>query len=144
MNNRFLMSFFLCALLSFMPSHADELYDFIGHHLVTSYVGCDEKALTDLEGLENAMEEAVKASGATILSSAKYEFPGNGLTMVFLLSESHASIHTYPEHGACFIDLFTCGDTCDEKKFESVLIDYLQPSHINRKLLHRNSEIEME
>lgn len=144
MRSRFLMPFFVCILLYVVPSQADELYDFMGHHLVTSYMGCDQKSLIDLEMLELVMEEAVKASGATILSSSKYIFPENGLTMVFLLSESHASIHTYPEHGACFIDLFTCGDTCDEKKFESVLLEYLQPSQINRKLLHRNSEIEVE
>ncbi len=142
MNNRFLLSFFVCALCYLMPSYADEPYEFIGHHLLTSYMGCDEGALTDTKTLENIMEEAARASGATILSSAKHIFPGDGLTMVLLLQESHASIHTYPEYGACFIDLFTCGNSCDEKKFESVLENYLKPTQINRKFLQRNSVVE--
>lgn len=144
MMKRFLMPILLCSVVYLVPARADDAYEFIGHHLVTSYMGCDSQSLTDVGMLEQVMQEAVKACGATILSSAKYVFPENGLTMVFLLSESHASIHTYPEHGACFIDLFTCGNTCDEKKFESVLMDYLRPSQVNRKLLHRNSEVEAE
>lgn len=29
------------------------------------------------------------------------------------ISESHLTIHTWPEHGAALIDLFTCGDSTD-------------------------------
>lgn len=88
-------------------------YAFLGQHLVASYKGCNAAALTDITMLKQIFEEAVKASGATILSSLSHTFASDGLTMVFLLSESHASIHTYPEHNACFIDLFTCGKKCD-------------------------------
>lgn len=115
----------------------EEPYDFVGYHLVASFMECDQSALVDLVGLEKALEEAVIASGAQILGSSKYVFPSNGLTMVFLLSESHASIHTYPEHAACFIDLFTCGHSCDATKFETVLEAYLHPKKVSRQLLLR-------
>src|SRR5258708_36285674 len=80
-------------------------YAFTGRHLVVSYLGCDPTALADHQGLLWAMGAAVKASGARLLKTCKYPFSQGGLTAVMLLSESHASIHTYPEHSACFVDL---------------------------------------
>jgi len=35
------------------------------------------------------------------------------VTVVAGISESHLTIHTWPEHGAALIDLFTCGDSAD-------------------------------
>lgn len=35
---------------------------------------------------------------------------GNGYTTVGLLSTSHISIHTFPEHDGCQFDLFSCED----------------------------------
>jgi S-adenosylmethionine/arginine decarboxylase-like enzyme len=40
----------------------------------------------------------------------------NGLTGCFILSESHLTFHTYPEHKGCFFDLFTCGTRCQPEK----------------------------
>lgn len=131
-------------MFSGLISANEPLHDFVGHHFVASYLGCDLEALTDLDSLEKTLEEAVIASGAKILSSTKHIFPPDGLTMVILLSESHASIHTYPEFGACFIDLFTCGHTCDSKPFAEKLEMYLKPKIINKRLLLRDSSIQDE
>jgi len=116
-------------------------YAFQGVHFLASYNGCDEAALTNLKQLSSVMLEAARASGATILDSAEYVFPPDGLTMVLLLSESHASIHTYPEHQACFIDLFTCGTKCSSERFDKVLRDYLKPKDVQARLLVRNQSI---
>src|SRR5205807_611048 len=101
---------------------AEEVFEFKGSHFIASYLDCDQAALTDVDALTSAMEDAARASGATILKTAAHVFPPNGLTMVILLSESHASIHTYPEFGACFVDLFTCGTKCSAQKFHEVLL----------------------
>lgn len=121
----------------------DILYEFTGHHLLVSYVDCDKEALVDFENLEKMMKQGALASGATILSSIKHIFPPTGFTMVILLSESHASIHTYPEYGACFVDFFTCGHSCNASKFDQVLVDYLKPQKVSRQLLLRDHDIIM-
>jgi S-adenosylmethionine decarboxylase len=119
----------------------EEFYLFEGKHFMASYLNCRQDSLINLPELEQAFEEAVKASGATIISSLKKVFPPHGFTMIFLLSESHASIHTYPEHNACFVDLFTCGPNCDATKFETVFKEYLHPQQENSCLFLRNGEI---
>jgi S-adenosylmethionine decarboxylase len=117
-------------------------YQFYGKHFLVSYCDCDQEALRDTAQLSKVMSQAAEASGATILKTSEYVFSPDGLTMVILLSESHASIHTYPEHGACFVDLFTCGDRCSHEKFDAVLRDYLKPGNVDGRLLIRNQGIE--
>jgi len=119
-----------------------EEYRFAGRHFLGSYLSCDASAMTDVDSLIDAMDRAVVASGATILNKTPYIFPPNGLTIVYTLSESHASIHTYPEHGSCFVDLFTCGDHCSSEKFHEVLSAYLKPAQIDARLLIRTETIE--
>ena len=112
-------------------------YEFIGYHMMASYLYCDPKALTDLGGLNKAMHQAVQASGATLLQTVEHVFPPNGFSMIMLLSESHASIHTYPEYNACFVDFFTCGRHCSSEKFDEVLRDYLHPAEASSRLFLR-------
>lgn len=136
--NRFILALFL---LSETLLCSDEFF-FKGKHFVASYIDCNLRSLSDLDTLIHTMDKAVQLSGATILDKTPYVFPPNGLTMVYLLSESHASIHTYPEHGACFVDLFTCGDTCSSEKFDEVLREYLQPKQVNARLFLRDQNVQ--
>ncbi len=125
------------------PCHEGE-HPFSGRHLVVQYLGCDVTALEDHEGLLRAMREAVVASGATLLKMSEHPFEGGGLTAVMLLSESHASIHTYPEFGACFVDLFTCGHNCRAEDFDAVLRAYLRPRDASAKVLLRSQGLVAE
>ena len=112
-------------------------YEFYGRHLMTQYYDCDETALSNISQLNEIMKQATLASGATLLKTIDYSFEPSGYTLVLLLSESHASIHTYPEHRSCFIDFFTCGRHCSAEKFETFLRDYLQPKKIVSELRER-------
>jgi S-adenosylmethionine decarboxylase len=115
-------------------------FEFKGKHFFASYLDCDLEALQNVDRLIDAMDDAVKSSNATILNKTAHVFPPSGLTIVYLLSESHASIHTYPENGACFVDLFTCGDHCKAKPFHEVLTAYLKPKNVNSKLFLRDTD----
>ncbi len=116
-------------------------HKFIGHHLFATYSKCNEAALKNLNGLAYAMEQAVKASGATFLRSVKHVFPNGGFTMLILLSESHASIHTYPEYNACFVDIFTCGTFCLVEKFDLAMQDYLRPEETHQRISLRGKTV---
>jgi S-adenosylmethionine decarboxylase len=136
---------FFCLLSSLAlatENYEASSYKFRGVHFLASYCNCELQALNNLEDLIAAMNNAVEKSGATILKTSSWVFPPTGLTMVFLLSESHASIHTYPEHGACFVDLFTCGEKCSAEKFDTAIREYLRPKVVNQRTLIRDEEIQ--
>ncbi|HEY9678903.1 MAG TPA: adenosylmethionine decarboxylase [Drouetiella sp.] len=116
----------------------DTNYEFSGFHLIASYSGCDPARLQNKDGMLNAMRNAVKKAGATLLRECDYTFENGAFTAVMLLSESHASVHTYPEVNACFIDLFTCGTTCDPRKFHDVIRSYLRPTQTAANIVRRN------
>lgn len=123
--------------LKVSESEKQKEYEFIGHHFFASYRGCQSEALNNEEALIAAMKSAVEASGATILNYVKHAFTQGGITLLMLLAESHASIHTYPEHGSCFVDLFTCGRACSSEEFSKSLQSYLKPERIDSQVLVR-------
>lgn len=129
-------------LIVFCFSLFAQEHAFTGKHFVASYLECDLRAISDLDELIKAMDGAVRSSGATILAETPYIFPPNGLTIVYLLSESHASMHTYPEYGACFVDLFTCGDHCSCETFDQILRAYLKPKQVTAHLFLRNEDVQ--
>jgi S-adenosylmethionine decarboxylase len=62
------------------------------------------------------------------------QFKPQGVTVLALLSESHASIHTYPEVGAAFVDVFTCGTRANPALAVQLLADTLgaQSGRVNK------------
>jgi len=71
----------------------------------------------------------------TVLERVFHFFVPQGMTCLYLLSESHLSIHTWPERKFCSIDLFCCRELGDDKIREivSMLRDHL---HLGRIKCH--------
>lgn len=90
----------------------DSGYTFNGIHIFAEFYGVSNDLLNDQAALVDIMRSAAIATGATILNESSHKFIPEGVTVLLLLAESHASIHTYPSHSAAFIDIFTCGN-CD-------------------------------
>lgn len=55
---------------------------------------------------EAFMEQEIQAAGLTQVGKVTHDFPGGGFTAVLCLTESHISIHTWPEYGLCTCDVF--------------------------------------
>jgi len=133
---------FIVVLCAAAPFLGQEVHEFAGKHFLASYLDCDPTAICDLQGMLDAMDQAVAASNATILDKRAHVFPPHAVTVVYLLSESHASLHTYPEFGACFVDLFTCGTRCSAEGFDALLRAYLKPKEVNARYFLRSDAIE--
>jgi len=93
-----------------------------GRHLILDLYGCDPEILDDYEELERLLETALNMAGATILRIFGEKFQPQGVTLLALLAESHASIHTWPCEKYCAIDLYTCGTATSTDKAASFLI----------------------
>jgi S-adenosylmethionine decarboxylase proenzyme len=60
--------------------------------------------------LKDLLFQAIKESKATIMDYVEHKFEPQGYSLVVLIGESHASLHTYPEKNGIFFDFFTCGE----------------------------------
>jgi S-adenosylmethionine decarboxylase len=112
-------------------------YKFFGKHYLASFVGCDSKSLLDIHSLKMSMINGINKTGSTILSCTEKIFDNGGYTILFLLAESHCSIHTYPENNSMFTDLFTCGDKCDHIHYHNEMTEYLKPKNVSFDLIIR-------
>ena len=82
----------------------------VGQHGLLDLYGVNKALLCDEGQLSHYLTEAARLAGATILQSHFHSFgTHDGITGVLLLSESHMSIHTWPEHQFAAIDIFMCG-----------------------------------
>jgi len=63
---------------------------------------------TDKYELRKKYNKILKDSGFNILSFLEYSFEPQGYTALWLLSESHLAIHTFPEHNKSYIELSSC------------------------------------
>jgi S-adenosylmethionine decarboxylase len=112
------------------------MYEAAGKHVICDMDGVDFEILDNMNYCEWIMDHAIKKSGATVLNIQQHKFEPNGLTILFLLSESHFSIHTYPDQNKCMLDAFTCGDK-DPEVSMNVMIDAFKPTRFNMQTIQR-------
>ena len=81
---------------------------FAGTHLLVDVL--KGTRLDDIGHIEQTFRECIEVSGATLLHIHLHHFtPNGGVSGVAVLSESHISIHSWPEYGYAAIDIFMCG-----------------------------------
>ena len=93
----------------------------VGRHVVLDLFDVDPRRMRDAETETSALRQALTACGFHVLGDCWHAFDGGGATGLVLLSESHASFHTYPERGYVAFDLFACGDADLEGLVERIL-----------------------
>jgi S-adenosylmethionine decarboxylase len=87
--------------------------------------------------MEEALREAVRQAGATLLHIHLHHFtPNGGISGVAVLAESHISVHSWPERDFAAFDVFMCGDAEPEKAIE-VLKTAFTPARVNVATLLR-------
>jgi|UniRef100_A0A7V3VT98 S-adenosylmethionine/arginine decarboxylase-like enzyme/predicted RNA methylase len=70
------------------------------------------------------------------------EFEPYGLTIVAVLGQSHAVLHTFPEEGRLSVDVYTCGDIAPSVVIER-LIQSLNPRDVKCLSISREGGIEV-
>ena len=82
----------------------------MGRHVISELWGCDFEKLNSLVQVEQIFVEAALRSGAEVREVAFHKFAPQGISGVVIISESHLTIHSFPEHGYASIDVYTCGE----------------------------------
>jgi len=76
---------------------------------------CDHNLLNDQDEVEKIMVNAALEAGAEVREVVFHKFHPHGVSGVVVISESHLTIHSFPEHGYASIDVYTCGERIDPK-----------------------------
>ena len=76
--------------------------------LVDAY-GCVPAKLRDRGAVLRVLDRVVAAMDLHVVSTAVHVFPGaGGITAMYLLAESHLTIHTFPETGTATLNAYCC------------------------------------
>ncbi|MFB5663567.1 adenosylmethionine decarboxylase [Alteribacillus sp. HJP-4] len=98
--------------------------DTMGRHVIAELWGCDMEKLNDMSYIERVFVNAALKAGAEVREVAFHKFAPQGVSGVVIISESHLTIHSFPEHGYASIDVYTCGDRINP----NVAADYIASS----------------
>ena len=102
---------------------------YAGTHLIIDLRGASR--LDDLEVMEKALRDSIKAAKATLLHIHLHHFtPNGGISGVAVLAESHISVHTWPERNFAAFDVFMCGES-EPAKAIPVLEEAFAPTQVD-------------
>ena len=79
-----------------------------GVHYIFDLDNVSTVVVSDNKRLIHICDDIMKKIQVTVLNKLIHEFQPQGLTLLYLLSESHFSLHTWPEHNKIRMDFFSC------------------------------------
>jgi len=92
-----------------------------GYQIYAELYDCDSK-LSRVDDVREIFLDGIRSSGLIIIKEIFQQFDPHGVTITLILSESHAVIHTWPEHKHASIDIFTCVKGGQEKAVKAIEI----------------------
>jgi S-adenosylmethionine decarboxylase proenzyme len=78
------------------------------HVLINVYDVPDLASLEFMNHGTTYLDQIVHALQLTVVAQTGHQFQPKGYSYAYVLSESHFTIHTYPEYRSCYIDIFCC------------------------------------
>lgn len=93
-----------------------------------------ERELTSLD--VGHIKEVIEKN-LTVVSRIEHKFEPHGETIVFILAESHFSLHTYPENKFISLDIYVCNMDTDLKKIVNEISAVVPFEKVDQKLFAR-------
>jgi len=104
-----------------------------GKHMI-----CDLREVRNW-GLMNSVEDISKLLdliceryGYQVLARNGHAFSPIGATVLYLLSESHISVHTFPERGYVAVDIYTCREMKNDSEYREIYDLFVSAFDSNR------------
>lgn len=98
----------------------------LGNHLILDLFECNYAKINDINVVMNILHRTISQIGAQLISEGCKEFSPIGISAFAIISESHISVHTWPEYKFVAVDIFSCNkklteDVCTyiKKEFEA-------------------------
>ncbi len=92
--------------------------------------------------LESILVTAAEKAGATVVESCFHQFSPHGLSGVVVIAESHLAAHTWPEHQALCVDIFSCSDKIDAQIAIEFIAQQVKAGKVNQRIMERGFLLE--
>jgi S-adenosylmethionine decarboxylase len=117
-----------------------------GPHLTLDLSECNPRKLSDLSFIYNLLDElpdVISMHKITAPYTFIYRPHDNptewGISGFVIIAESHVSIHTFPDRGHAFVDIFSCKQF-DLNKAMNYVVSNLEARRADKKLSARGKE----
>ncbi len=110
-----------------------------GKHLIVDVLNIvNYELLNTIGGVKPLMKKIIRDMKLCVVGGVQKQFEPVGATCSYLLSESHLSIHTYPELRLCAIDLYCCNESIDMDEVLDIIYNYFDGDCImNKNIINR-------
>lgn len=109
----------------------------VGKHIIAELYGVPKELISYESTVREIVESVVEEAKLSKVSSYYKQFEPFGVTGVVLISESHISLHTWPEYELVNLDIFTCGDTRKADKAFELFLEKFKPKSFRHFVLDR-------
>jgi|SRR5581483_6741184 len=111
-------------------------------HTLIEFYDCDPDSLKRAVGVRKFLCKAVLQGGGTIVKAVFHNFSPYGVSGVVVITESHVTIHTWPEHGYAAVDIFSCSKKLDHDAIRNELKRALSARRVLRKTFRRGFSLK--
>ena len=106
-------------------------------HILFDLKDCPSELLDNEEHIRMSLYVAAKVSNSKLININAHKFKPQGVTGLAMLADSHISIHTWPEKGIAYCDIFTCGDHCQPELAVEYLSKWLSSTNTKSQCYER-------
>lgn len=107
-------------------------------HLVAEFLEVDARKISRVEEVREILDRVISQAELRAITSSYHQFEPSGVSCVYLLHESHLSVHTWPEYGYVALDIFSCDSDDKTLKSFELLKEEFSPQVIKKNILRQD------
>ncbi len=109
----------------------------VGYQIIAEFYGVSKEILTDGDHLKGIALLGLEQSQLHTEEVFLKEYSPYGVSIIFILVESHCHIHTWPEHNYLSLDLFVCEAKEKAETFFHYLLRSINPVDYHKFQFYR-------
>lgn len=110
-----------------------------GYHILGEMYGISQENLSNNQLVRNNVLEALTSSELSVVDVFQHNYSPYGYSAIVILEQSHAAIHTWPEHGYASVDIFLCDEFEKGKKAMKLIKSNFSPKESEIMWMERGS-----
>jgi len=107
-------------------------------HITLDFYQAEPQILAMSEDLKKAINNSLKILDLEVKQDSYIQFEPQGVTATVVGENFHFSIHTWPEHGSCAIDLYSSSDYAFARTIADALKEAFKAQEYDIKVLDRS------